>query len=156
MVGQILDKRAFMIYFAAWLLLFTVAPGPKSTMNLLGGFSPQESRGLNTLGIVRWNLCVLPPVSVSILFMDIEMGRLRTYTMIRAGNAKYLFGNKTDTSNPTLDQTAPNRKASTISRKASSSPPHTYCILAYTVSSKDVQYPQRFRYSREVSFPFAK
>lgn len=110
MVGQILDKRAFMIYFAAWLLLFTVAPGPKSTMNLLGGFSPQESRGLNTLGIVRWNLCVLPPVSVSILFMDIEMGRLRTYTMIRAGNAKYLFGNKTDTSNPTLDQTAPNRK----------------------------------------------
>ena len=36
MVGQILDKRAFMIYFAAWLLLFTVAPGPKSTMNLSG------------------------------------------------------------------------------------------------------------------------
>ncbi len=34
-------------------------------------------------------------------------------------NAKYLFGNKTDTSNPTLDQTAPNRKASTISRKSS-------------------------------------
>lgn len=91
MVGQILDKRAFMIYFAAWLLLFTVAPGPKSTMNLLGGFSPQESRGLNTLGIVRWNLCVLPPVSVSILFMDIEMGRLRTYTMIRAGNINTWF-----------------------------------------------------------------
>ncbi len=91
MVGRILDKRAIMIYFAAWLLLFTVTPGTKSTMNLLGGFSPQGSRGLNILGIIRWNLCVLPPVAVSILFMDIEMGRLRTYTMIRARNINAWF-----------------------------------------------------------------
>lgn len=90
-ISRILDRRAMLIYFAAWLLLFTVTPGQKSAMNFLGGFSPRESRGLDVLGIMRWNLCVLPPVAVSILFMDVEAGVLRTYTMIRVKKAKEWF-----------------------------------------------------------------
>lgn len=86
--GRILDRRAIMIYFAAWLLFFAVTPGHKGAMAILGGFSPQESRGMDILGIIRWNLCVLPPVAVSILFMDVEMGVLRVYTMVRSGSMK--------------------------------------------------------------------
>jgi hypothetical protein len=89
--GRILDRRAIMIYFAAWLLFFAVTPGHKGAMAILGGFSPQESRGMDILGIIRWNLCVLPPVAVSILFMDVEMGVLRVYTMVRSGSMKKWF-----------------------------------------------------------------
>lgn len=90
-ISRILDRRAIMIYFAAWLLFFTVTPGQKGAMDILGGFSPQESRGLDIMGIMRWNLCVLPPVAASILFMDVEMGALRVYTMVRSGSVKEWF-----------------------------------------------------------------
>lgn len=91
MISRILDKRALMIYFAACLLICIVTPGQKSAMNLLGGLSPRESRGLDIVGIMRWNLCVLPPVAVSILFMDMEMGVLRFYALIRTKNVKRWF-----------------------------------------------------------------
>lgn len=90
-ISRILDKRALIIYLAACLMLFILAPGQKSVMNVLGGFSPQGSKGLDIIGIMRWNLCVLPPVAVSILFMDVEMGALRVYTLIRTKNAKRWF-----------------------------------------------------------------
>lgn len=90
-ISRVLDMRVILIYFAAWLLLFTVTPGQKGAMNILGGFSPQESRGMDILGIMRWNLCVLPPVATSILFMDVEMGLLRVYTMVRSGSVKKWF-----------------------------------------------------------------
>lgn len=86
--SRILDRRAIMIYFAAWLLLFAVTPGQKGAMDILGGLSPQGGGGLDILGIMRWNLCVLPPVAVSILFMDVEMGVLRVCTMVRSGSVK--------------------------------------------------------------------
>lgn len=90
-LNRILNKRAILIYLAAFLLLFTVTSGQKDILNILGGFSPQESRGLDMIGIMRWNLCVLPPVAVSILFMDVEMGVFRFYTMIRAKTVKQWF-----------------------------------------------------------------
>lgn len=91
MISRILDRRAIMIYFAAWLLFFTVTPGQKGAMDILGGFSPQEGRGLDILGIIRWNLCVLPPVAASILFMDMEMGVLQAYTMVRSESVQKWF-----------------------------------------------------------------
>lgn len=90
-INRIMDKRAIIIYLAAFLLLFTVTPGQKDILNILGGFSPQKSRGLDMIGIMRWNFCVLPPVAVSILFMDVEMGVFRFYTMIRAKTVKKWF-----------------------------------------------------------------
>ena len=53
--GRILDRRAIMIYFAAWLLFFAVTPGHKGAMAILGGFSPQESRGMDILGCSSWH-----------------------------------------------------------------------------------------------------
>lgn len=90
-IRRILDKRALIIYLAACLLLFTVTPGQKSVMNILGGISPQGSRGLDMTGIMRWNLCVLPPVAVSILFMNVEVGALRIYTLIRTKTVRRWF-----------------------------------------------------------------
>lgn len=90
-ISRILDRRAIIIYLAACLLLFIVTPGQKGVMNILGGFTPKGSRGLDIIGIMRWNLCVLPPVAASILFMDVEMGALRVYTLIRTKNVKRWF-----------------------------------------------------------------
>lgn len=90
-ICRILDKRALAMYIAVFLLLFAVSPGQKGVMHILGGFSPRKSGALNILGIMRWNLCVLPPIAVSILFMEVEMGRLRIYTMIRGKNVIQWF-----------------------------------------------------------------
>lgn len=79
------------MYIVVIILLFAVTPGQKGVINILAGFSPQESRGLDIIGIIRWNLCVLPPVVASILFMDMEMGVLQIYTMIRSENIKKWF-----------------------------------------------------------------
>ena len=76
------------MYTVVIILLFAVTPGQKGVINILAGFSPQESRGLDIIGIIRWNLCVLPPIAASILFMDMEMGVLQIYTMIRSENIK--------------------------------------------------------------------
>lgn len=91
MVRRILDRRTIALYAGFWLLLWTATPERRGAMELLGGFVPRESRGLNILGIIRWNLCVLPPVAASILFMDAEMGALRIYTMIRSENVRKWF-----------------------------------------------------------------
>lgn len=90
-INRILNKRVIVMYAIAFLLLLAVTPEPKSVMDILGGFSSQERKGLNIIGIMRWNLCVMSPIMVSILFMDMEMGTLRVYTMIRAKNMKRWF-----------------------------------------------------------------
>ncbi len=91
MISRIMDKRAIAIYLAVFLLLFAVTPGQKDVLDILGGFSPQESREPDMIGMMRWSLCVLPPVAVSILFMDAEIGGLRFYTMVRAKTVKKWF-----------------------------------------------------------------
>lgn len=90
MINRILNGRTIIMYAAVMILLLAVTP-EKGAMDILAGFSPQEGRGLDMIGIIRWNLCVLPPVAASILFMDSEMGRLRIYTMIRSKNVKKWF-----------------------------------------------------------------
>lgn len=77
------------VYLAIFLLLIITAPKGVSITELLGGFSAIGGmRRLNILGIMRWNLCVLPPVAASILFMSSELGPLSTYTVIRAASIK--------------------------------------------------------------------
>ncbi|MCM1468810.1 MAG: hypothetical protein NC086_11730 [Alistipes sp.] len=89
-INRILNGRTIIMYAAVMILLIAVTP-EKGAMDILAGFSPQGGRGLDMIGIIRWNLCVLPPVAASILFMDLEMGVLRIYTMIRSENVKKWF-----------------------------------------------------------------
>ena len=89
MITRILNRYTIAAYFAMFLLLLITAPGNVSITELLGGFSAVRGMGrLNILGIIRWNLCVLPPVAVSTLFMSSELGRFSTYTVIRAASMK--------------------------------------------------------------------
>lgn len=88
-ITRIINWRTVTAYLAMFLLLMITAPKSASTVGLLGGFSTVGGMGrLNILGIIRWNLCVLPPVAVSILFMASELGPLSTYTVMRAASIK--------------------------------------------------------------------
>jgi len=88
-ITRIINWRTMAVYLAMFLLLMITAPKSVSTVGLLGGFSAVGGMGrLNILGIMRWNLCVLPPVTVSILFISSELGPLSTYTVIRATSIK--------------------------------------------------------------------
>lgn len=88
-ITRIINWRTMTAYLAMFLLLVITAPKSASTVGLLGGFSAVGGMGrLNILGIMRWNLCVLPPVAVSILFMSSELGPLSIYTVMRATSIK--------------------------------------------------------------------
>lgn len=88
-ITRVINWRAIAVYFSVFLILLITAPRSASTVDIWGGFSVVSGMGrLNILGIIRWNLCVLPPVVVSILFMSSELGPLSTYTVMRATNMK--------------------------------------------------------------------
>lgn len=88
-ITRIINWRTMTAYLAMFLLLVITAPKSVSAVGLLGGFSAVGGMGrLNILGIMRWNLCVLPPVAVSILFMSSELGPLSIYTVMRATSIK--------------------------------------------------------------------
>lgn len=91
-ITRIINWRTMTAYLAMFLLLVITAPKSVSTVELLGGFSAVGGMGrLNILGIMRWNLCVLPPVAVSILFMSSELGPLSIYTVMRATSIKMWY-----------------------------------------------------------------
>lgn len=87
MIKRILGMPVLIIYFGTYFLLYAVFPEAGNVMELLGGISPQGGQGLHILGIMRWDICILPPVAAGILFMDSELGPLRIYTMVREKKA---------------------------------------------------------------------
>jgi hypothetical protein len=42
----LLNRRTITMYIVVIILLFAVTPGQKGVINILAGFSPQESRGI--------------------------------------------------------------------------------------------------------------
>ena len=44
-INMILNRRTITMYIVVIILLFAVTPGQKGVINILAGFSPQESRG---------------------------------------------------------------------------------------------------------------
>ena len=91
MMSRILSSRGIAIYLIAYLLLLVTAPGQASVIEIMGGFSPVGSTGLKVISIMRWNLCVMPPVIVSMLFMSLELRKLSCYTVIRAKSIGHWF-----------------------------------------------------------------
>lgn len=91
MIRRILNSRGIAIYLIAYLLLLVTAPGQASVIGIMGGFSPIGSTRLKVISIMRWNLCVMPPVVVSILFMSLELGKLSCYTVIRTRSISHWF-----------------------------------------------------------------
>ena len=87
-IGRILNLRNILIYFLAYILLFLVSEKGDSVVEICGGISVSRSSGLKVIQIMRWVLCVLPPIAVSILFMEEELGVCVIYTVIRAKNIR--------------------------------------------------------------------
>ena len=70
-------------------MLFFISEQGDSIVEICGGIIGVRSSGLNVVQIMRWALCVLPPVAVSIMFMEEELGACVIYTVVRAKNIRY-------------------------------------------------------------------
>lgn len=87
-IGRILNVRNILIYFLAYIVLFLVSEQGESVVEICGGIAVSRFSGLNVFRIMRWAICVLPPVAVSILFMEEELGFCMIYTVIRAKSVR--------------------------------------------------------------------
>ncbi len=87
-IGRILNLKNILIYLLAYITLFLISEQGDSIVEICGGIPVSRSSGLNVVQIMRWALCVLPPVAVSILFMDEELGVCVIYTVVRAKNIR--------------------------------------------------------------------
>ena len=67
-------------FLSSSLLLLCAAPN-STILDVFGGFS--ATGGVNVLGIIRWNLCVFPPVLVSTIFISREIGSMYIFTILR-------------------------------------------------------------------------
>lgn len=86
-VKQILCWRTLICYCVAVCLILFLATDQTSPEEFFAGFSAQSSMGrLNLVMAMKWNLCTLPPVSASILFMKSELGVFSTYTVLRTSS----------------------------------------------------------------------
>jgi len=90
MIGRILDFRAVALYLLTILILiFTNQSGAPSLTDLLGGVPRSGSvYSLDVYGMIKWCVCVFPPVAASVLFMLQETGIFSGYTVIRYKNVK--------------------------------------------------------------------
>ena len=77
-------------YLLMCCLLAATAEG-RTVIDIWGGFVPSGGLLSNVIGIVRWNICVMPPVMVSNLFMIVETGKLSTFTVIRETSLEKWF-----------------------------------------------------------------
>lgn len=86
---RVFDHHTFACYFAAIALMLFLVGGHRSPLLFFMGFSAQDGAGgLDIMRTMEWNLCVLPPVSASILFLMPELGALSTYTIVRSKNIR--------------------------------------------------------------------
>ncbi len=85
---RIFDRHTLACYFGALALMLFLAGGKLSSLSFFLGFAPEKNSfsGLDILKAMEWNLCVLPPVAASMLFLMPELGLLSTYTIMRSKN----------------------------------------------------------------------
>ncbi len=88
-ISRIIDKRTLILYFFTYMLLLIVSNEGDSIIDIFGGFSTSSKGGMNVIKIMRWNLCVLPPVAVSIIYMDKELGTFGIYTIVRCKHMRH-------------------------------------------------------------------
>lgn len=86
---RIFDRHTLTCYLTAIALMLFLVRGHRSPLSFFMGFSAQDGAGgLDILKTMEWNLCVLPPVSASLLFLMPELGTLSTYTILRSKNIR--------------------------------------------------------------------
>lgn len=86
---RVFDRHTLTCYLAAIALMLFLVDGHRSPLSFFLGFSAQDGAGgLDILKAMEWNLCVLPPISASLLFLMPELGTLSTYTVLRSKNIR--------------------------------------------------------------------
>ncbi len=87
---RVFDRHTLACYLAAIALMLFLVGGHRSPLSFFMGFSAQDGAGgLDILRAMEWNLCVLPPISASLLFLMPELGTLSTYTIVRSKNIRH-------------------------------------------------------------------
>jgi len=90
MFHRVLRRKTIAFFLCGLLILiFTSDPEAASLADILGGIPGQEaSRQIDVVGMLRWNLCVFPPITVSVLFFREELMVFKYLSLIRFQSAK--------------------------------------------------------------------
>ena len=83
MAQRIINIRTFLIYIAAFAVLRALT-GNMCFGDVFGGFPVEKGYGLPFERIMAWNICILPPIVVGMIYIDEELGRSGIYTMVRS------------------------------------------------------------------------
>lgn len=79
------DRYTVSCYLGAVALMLFLSIGQDAPPSLFQGFAAAGGMGgVDLLGTMLWNLCVLPPVSACILYMLHEFETLFPYTILRS------------------------------------------------------------------------
>lgn len=90
MLRKALSPAILGFYFCICFLLIAT-DSQNAGVLIWGGFSPTGGMGLNIIAIIRWNLCVMPPVIACNLFMVPEIGKFSSFTMLRERSVQRWF-----------------------------------------------------------------
>jgi len=96
-IKRYVNVRTGILYFAIIsLLIYTRGfSSDFSLVNLIGGFDNKKGIfGINLYEIICWNICVLPPVVISVLYAMEEFGPLSIFTMIRSKNIRKWYDSR--------------------------------------------------------------
>lgn len=80
---RIINIRTLLIYIAAFVVLRALT-GNMCYDDVFSGFSVEKGYGLPFEKIMAWNICILPPIAVGMIYTDEELGRPGIYTMVRS------------------------------------------------------------------------
>ena len=87
-VKRVLNLKNIIIYLC-FIVLLIISFNNSSIYEILGGIDSSKNNNiLNVTQIIKWNLCVLPPIIISLLFLSEEFGAFRKFTLIRSKNVK--------------------------------------------------------------------
>lgn len=93
-IKRIYSKQAITILLLACVLRALTLTNSTSFIDLLGGIPIYNNGSLNLLEIIKWNICVLPPVSICALFTIDEFGSICRYTMLRDKSIQHWYKNR--------------------------------------------------------------
>ena len=68
-----------------FIVLLSISFKDSSIYDILGGIN-SSNKILNIIQIIKWNLCILPPIIISLIFLSEEFGIFRKFTFIRSKN----------------------------------------------------------------------
>lgn len=80
---RIINIRTLLIYIAA-LVVLRALTGNMCFGEVFGGFPVEKGYGMPFEKIMAWNICILSPITVGMLYIDEELGRPGIYTMVRS------------------------------------------------------------------------